>query len=86
MNDKVKKVNSIAVQLDRNLKTGKFLIVCSARYIINGDPGNSGIIYNVYEVPDKLPIEDAAKYSEQLFREGLIKKGYVIEDGEGSEQ
>lgn len=84
--EKVKKISDIICYVDRNFETGKLLINCSARYIINGDPGNSGIVINYYEVPDKLPIEEAAKYSKELFRYGLIKKGYVIEDGEGSEQ
>lgn len=84
--EKVKKISDIMCFVDRNIKTGKLLIQCSARCIVDGDPGNSGIVVNVYEVPDRLPIEDAAEYSEQLFREGLIKKGYVIEDGEGAEQ
>lgn len=82
--EKVKKISDITCYLDRNFKTGKLLIHCSARYIIDGDPGNSGIVINVYEVPDKLPLEDAAEYSKDLFRDGLIKKGYVIEDGEST--
>lgn len=78
--EKIKKISDIICYVDRNIKTGKLLINCSARYIIDGDPGNSGIVINVYEVPDKLPIEDAAEYSKQLFREGLIKKGYDIDE------
>lgn len=78
--DKVKKVNSIVAYADRNLKTGKMLIQCSARYIINGDPGNSGILVKVYEVPDKLSLEDAAKYSKELFKHGLIMEGYEVDE------
>lgn len=78
--EKVKKVDSIIAYLDRDYTTGKFLIQCSARYIIDGDPGNSGIVCNIYEVPDGLTLEDAAYYSKQLFAEGLKKKGYVINE------
>ena len=77
--DKVKKVNSIIAYVDRDLSTGKFLIQCSARYTVDGDP-ESGIVAIVYEVPDKLPLEEAAKYSKELFRYSLIKQGYEVED------
>lgn len=78
--EKVKKISDIMCFVDRNIKTGKLLIQCSARYIIDGDPGNSGILINVYEVPDKLPLEEAAKYSKDLFIYSLIKRGYEVED------
>lgn len=78
--DKVKKISDIICYVDRNIETDKFLIHCSARYIIDGDPGNSGIIYNVYEVPDKLSLEDAAKYSKELFKHGLIMEGYEVDE------
>lgn len=77
--DKVKKVDSIIAYADRDFSTGKILIRCSARYTIDGDP-ESGILINVYEVPDKLPLEEAARYSKDLFRYSLIKKGYIVED------
>lgn len=83
--EKVKKISNIVVRLEIN-KKGRYEIRCSARYIIDGDPGNSGIVINYYEVPDELPIKEAAMYSKDLFKYGLIKKGYVIEDGESTEQ
>lgn len=77
--DKVKKVNndSIVAYVDRDCSTGKFFIQCSARYT---EGKGFGIITNFYEVPDKLPLEEAAKYSKELFRYSLIKQGYEVED------
>lgn len=78
--DKVKKVNSVVAYADLNYETGKMLIQCSARYIIDGEPWNSGILVQVYEVPDRLSLEDAAKYSKELFKHGLIMKGYEVDE------
>lgn len=82
--DKIKKISNIVVRLEIT-DQGRYEIQCSARYIIDGDPGNSGIVVNCYEVPDKLPIAEAAKYSKELFRYSLIKKGYIVEDGKSTE-
>ena len=79
--DKVKKVDSLVAYVDRDYRKGKNLIQCSARYIIDGDPGNSGIVCERFEIPDGLSFEDAAYYSKQLFAEGLKKKGYIVENG-----
>ena len=78
--DKVKKVDSLVAYVDRDYRNGKFLIRCSARYIIDGDPWNSGIVCESFEIPNELSIEEAAYFSKQLFAEGLKKKGYVINE------
>lgn len=84
MNNKVKKANSIEAYADVDFDTGKVLIHCSAKYTVDGDP-ESGVLVTVYEVPDKLPREEATMYAKDLFVYSLIKKGYIVKDGESTE-
>lgn len=78
--DKVKKVSEIVVNVQIERETLKEYVYCSAHYIIDGDPGNAGILIQSYTIPDGLTHEDALYYSKQLFVEGLKKKGYVINE------